>query len=378
MTFPIADLAAIATAQLWQVTVVCILVALVTRFGCRHRPHLAYLLWMLVVVKAVTPPLIASPTGLFSWVKRDARAPVRTVVSPPVMRETRIPPPASFRSTRSPRAQSDVPRPAPPAAAAQSPVEPATVTPSVSLAQILLALWTTGLCVLSAAVAVKWWRLRRRWIDQAVPADAELIRQIDELAVELGLRRPMRLLVSSAAVTPAVFGAWRATILLPASLANCTTRELLRPILAHEMIHVRRRDPAAAVLQLVAQILWWFHPLIWWANREARRQRERACDEEVIANLGCRATDYARALLSVLEAQPRRERFFPLPSIGMFGVTARRLEHIVRRTGAFHRRTPRTYYALALLALAVLLPGAGLNVGAQTPAAADKKTASGN
>ena len=61
---------------------------------------------------------------------------------------------------------------------------------------------------------------------------------------------------------------------------------------------------------------------------------------------------------------------FPLPTVGMFGVTARRLEHIVRGAGRFHRRTPKAYYALALLALALLLPGAGLKVVAQAPAGA--------
>ena len=33
-------------SQFWQVTVLILVVGLLTRLVCRHRPHLAYLLWM--------------------------------------------------------------------------------------------------------------------------------------------------------------------------------------------------------------------------------------------------------------------------------------------------------------------------------------------
>lgn len=64
-------LESIVLGQLWQVTVVAAVVGLVARYGCRRRPHLAYLLWMVVIVKALTPPVIATPSGLFSWASLD-------------------------------------------------------------------------------------------------------------------------------------------------------------------------------------------------------------------------------------------------------------------------------------------------------------------
>ena len=75
------DPRAIAWAQLWQVTLTIVVVALGGRLACRRRPHLAYLLWMLVVVKALVPPLLTSPTGLFSWLSR-VEAPVAAVTEP--------------------------------------------------------------------------------------------------------------------------------------------------------------------------------------------------------------------------------------------------------------------------------------------------------
>ena len=56
--------------QFWQVTLVVLVVAVATRFACRQRPHLAYILWMVVLLKCLTPPLWSSPTGVFSWTLR--------------------------------------------------------------------------------------------------------------------------------------------------------------------------------------------------------------------------------------------------------------------------------------------------------------------
>ena len=42
--------------------------AVAARLAGRHRPRLAYTLWMLVLLKALVPPVMSSPTGVFSWV----------------------------------------------------------------------------------------------------------------------------------------------------------------------------------------------------------------------------------------------------------------------------------------------------------------------
>lgn len=60
--------------QTWQLTLLIIVVAAAAALA-RRRPHLAYLLWMLVVVKALTPPLWSSPAGLFSWTQAERRFP---------------------------------------------------------------------------------------------------------------------------------------------------------------------------------------------------------------------------------------------------------------------------------------------------------------
>lgn len=67
---PINGITVFVWSQMWQVTALLAIVASATRLVCRRRPHLAYMLWLLVLLKCLTPPIWSSPTGLFSWAQR--------------------------------------------------------------------------------------------------------------------------------------------------------------------------------------------------------------------------------------------------------------------------------------------------------------------
>ena len=74
MTHESRDLLGALLAQSWQIAALALLVAVVTRRFCRHRPQLAHLLWMVVFVKCLTPPIWCSPVGLFSWAQVDVQS----------------------------------------------------------------------------------------------------------------------------------------------------------------------------------------------------------------------------------------------------------------------------------------------------------------
>ena len=61
------ELLSLLITQTWQVTVLIAVVWITTRYLVRQRPHLAHALWLLVLIKCLTPPVFSSPTGAFSW-----------------------------------------------------------------------------------------------------------------------------------------------------------------------------------------------------------------------------------------------------------------------------------------------------------------------
>ena len=75
-------------------------------------------------------------------------------------------------------------------------------------------------------------------------------------------------------------------ILLPDGIDAHLTPLQLESVLLHEMAHVRRRDNVTGVIHRVVEILFWFHPLIWWMGARLHDERERACDEDVLCARG--------------------------------------------------------------------------------------------
>lgn len=362
MTLDFTWLGQLAWSQLWQVTVLIGVAAVVTRLCCRSRPHLAHLLWLVVLVKCWIPPVWSSPTGVFSWAQSSRSSGGELPTSHRRQHSAR---PALFNDTAPARFVETRP-----------PSLAATPIPSFNdhdgdflvqssqsrVAWFLFATWLGGAAFVAALTIMRGWQWRRRARAGALPTPTHVTLLLSDVAQSLGLRRPPHTILTSLPIGPAVFGFWRPTVVLPEFLISGGAREQLRAVLAHELVHVRRGDVAAGVFQWLTQIVWWFHPLVWWAGRELVRQRECACDEEVVAVLRCEGAQYAQSLLDVLKSR-RGLRGGPA-WVGMrpVDITRRRLAHIVERGAAAHERTPWPYWLLAALALLAVAPGAELRL----------------
>jgi beta-lactamase regulating signal transducer with metallopeptidase domain len=54
-------------------------------------------------------------------------------------------------------------------------------------------------------------------------------------------------------------------------------------MLSWRMAHHRRRDNLTAALQMLVEVLFWFWPVVWLIGARMIAERERACDERVLA-----------------------------------------------------------------------------------------------
>jgi beta-lactamase regulating signal transducer with metallopeptidase domain len=325
--------------QFLQLSVAILAVGVVTRLFCRRRPHLEYVLWLVILLKSLTPPIWSSPTGIFSLMNLERQ---HDSVSPK--------PSVAAISNASVDISSE----------AISPAVMPSRTHRFQMAQLVFQMWAAGGASLILAFAARWLILRRRIETCSVPAPSELGEMVDDLRKSLGIRRRMRLRLCNQPIGPAVFGIVRPILILPEEMLNNTGLRQIQPMLAHEMIHLRRNDPLTFGLQILSQAIWWFHPLVWWMNRKINRVREVCCDAEVLAGRQCEPVDYAQMLIDLA----RRRRWLPItPALGIrpVEITAQRLSHIMSAPSASHLRTPWRYWAaMAICALAVL-PGAGVS-----------------
>jgi beta-lactamase regulating signal transducer with metallopeptidase domain/predicted nucleic acid-binding Zn-ribbon protein len=121
--------------------------------------------------------------------------------------------------------------------------------------------------------------------------------RFDELAVHVGLSRPVPVRLSDAIDTPVAAGWWRPVVLVPAALLASLPVEYVEALLAHELAHVRRRDYLVNLLQGAVETLLFYHPVVWWLSRRVRIEREQIADD-----LASRALGDPRRLALALQA----------------------------------------------------------------------------
>jgi TonB family protein len=170
----------------------------------------------------------------------------------------------------------------------------------------LLTLWAIGAIACTSIVFVGLARLM--WL--AAHAHRVLHgRSIDmtrEIAREMGVRPPIRVLHSTHPSLLVTWGLLRPTLLLPLS-AMAWSDERMRIVLCHELAHIKRNDWAMQMAADLLRCVYWFNPLLWIACRRLRHESEIACDDEVLGN-GVERTTYATHVLDLARAYGQHRR----------------------------------------------------------------------
>ncbi len=136
--------------------------------------------------------------------------------------------------------------------------------------------------------------VRMRWFAaQATPVDLPLF--ADDLARATGVEAEC--LEHPDAAGPAAFGLMRPRIFLPIRFRELPPARQ-RAVICHELLHVKRRDPAVGLIEELAVALLWFHPWIWLLRSELRLAREQVVDAGVLAVVGDRA-EYVHCLVEM-------------------------------------------------------------------------------
>ena len=233
---------------------------------------------------------------------------------------------------------------------------PAAAT-APSVATLLGAIWAIGAIAVIARlllglIAVQW--MSRRTVRVV---DAPWLPLAMELAAGLGITRRLRFLESARATMPMASGIFTPAVLMPED-ANRWPLERLRIVLLHELAHVKRRDCLTHVVAQLACALHWFNPLVWMAARHVRTERERACDDLVLA-CGTRGPDYAEELLEI--ARVMRSGRYPALIAGATLAMAHRSQLEGRLIAILDPKLPRAGVSparslVAAVAVACVLP----------------------
>jgi beta-lactamase regulating signal transducer with metallopeptidase domain len=338
--------------HLWQSTLCLAVIAALTLRLRRNGANVRYWLWFAASMKFLLPFALLVALGQQlapGWVALDRVAPAITLSAGSAVQHLAAP----FGAVTPGIAMTAS------AASANAGSRTATsirATPTLAWQEIAGAIWALGGlgCLLHWAVR---WRSLRSLIRESQP---------------LPLAGPVAVRSSASAFEPSLIGILRPVLLIPRCLTEQLSREEIRSVLAHELCHLRRRDNLTYAIHLLVQTVFWFYPPLWWLGTRLLRERERACDEGVLA-AGHQPEVYAQSILKVCRI------CVGAPVVGTAGVSGSDLKERVRRiVGGWHA-TPlsgmQKLLVSGLAAAALWLPvGLGLIVNP----AADAQDAAGS
>ena len=177
---------------------------------------------------------------------------------------------------------------------------------------------------------------------------------VDQLTDEFGIRRTVRIQFGLSKSMPMTCGILRPQLRLPLE-ASTWEPSHLRTVLLHELAHVKRHDVLTQLLVKLTCAVYWFNPLVWIVSRRIELEREKACDDLVLAK-GVQPADYAESLLQIIsQTQPSLSNPAGLamarPSTLETRMKAILAQHLDRR-----RLSKKACFLVTLLGITLVLP----------------------
>jgi bla regulator protein blaR1 len=147
------------------------------------------------------------------------------------------------------------------------------------------AIWITGVVIAVFAVLFTQIKLTHEVRRAYSVSDDEVIELFHKCKSQLSIRKKINLRRSDSVTSPYISGLFHTYLILPAVSEIDGLSEELKHVLLHELHHYKSRHVHWNYIFLLAGILHWYNPLVWYALKEIRLDREIACDAAVIQSL---------------------------------------------------------------------------------------------
>ena len=303
----------------------------------RIRPHVCHALWLLVLVKLISPTFITIPVSFGLARSGQDRGERRAVTAPAIGSSTSESVGTSRSGVRGEEAIA-----AQTLDAMLSPQFAASVSALGSLALLLTSLSRVRLIV--------------RLVRHAEPAAPWIQDRVAVATRNMRLKRVPSVGIVQGTISPFLWCTWRRPrIILPSGLISKMESDSVELIIQHELAHYARRDHWANSFATTLAILFWWNPVVWWARRELRIQQEWCCDGMVLAQDHSRRVRYAETLLAAVDFVASNAATCPSPTttFGSCNTLQRRVEMIVSQKSIPFKSNWVLLFALLLLPLGI-------------------------
>lgn len=217
---------------------------------------------------------------------------------------------------------------------------------------ILCLLWFAGILIM-LFLAIKSLFQIYRIIKSSLPLQNSAIRNLYyECLKESGIKKKIPIYSTAFLKCPVIIGLLKPRIFLPIHTISNYDSASMRFMLLHELQHFKHKDMAVNYLIIIAEILYWFNPFVWYSLREIKCEREISCDSSVLQML--QETEYEHYGNTLINFAEKISMF---PFVTGISGNFKQLQKRILNISAFKEKSSRPKHKnifTCLLILAVL------------------------
>ncbi|SMG33824.1 BlaR1 peptidase M56 [Marivirga sericea] len=168
---------------------------------------------------------------------------------------------------------------------------------SGSLLKYLGVFWMIGALVFTIKMMGGYFYTRSLIISsqQTIPENWShfIIEELEKLEIKCNVK----VFESHRIYTAFTFGFLKPMIVLPIGFFTSIPTEQIEAVLLHELYHIKHKDYLVNIMTMSFEIIFFYHPVMWWLSKNIRRERENRCDDQVTQLADKKV--YAHALLNM-------------------------------------------------------------------------------
>ncbi|MEN8225883.1 MAG: M56 family metallopeptidase [Bacteroidota bacterium] len=191
---------------------------------------------------------------------------------------------------------------------------------------LFVTIWLMGMMAMMLRFIGGYALVRRYKTHRVKPVIGDWDRRFRTLAQNIKVNRNVKLLESALVKVPMAIGYLKPVVLIPLGALNGVPAQQMEAILVHELAHIKRRDYLMNLIQSVLEVIFFYHPVVWWLSSNIRIERENICDDIAITQTG-NTMEFAKALTNIQEINLGS----PALAAGLSGKNKNRLLNRIRR-----------------------------------------------
>ncbi|WP_321316884.1 TonB-dependent receptor plug domain-containing protein [Labilibaculum sp.] len=203
----------------------------------------------------------------------------------------------------------------------------------------LIQIWMIGMLFLSINLILKYIHTLKLKKHLTYPLRTNFKAIADSLVTKYNLKQNILFKESGLLEIPSVIGYFKPIVLIPVSMLSGIPENQLEIIIAHELAHIRRHDYLLQFIQGIIELIFFYHPVVWWLSSVVNAEREHICDDLAVKVCGESLT--LIKALNNMEAIRKKQYEMVLGFSGKKGKVLNRIKRILRPKASTNPRSER-------------------------------------